>query len=468
MGDSKRCRYIAVMPLLLIALLVGYFGPHRSSGTHLAEAAQARRAHSPTLAAAFDSRREIDAAYGWGNFRALAPYLDIVMTGPGELNSHVRAGGLKTMLYLNLNLCSGRRGVGANRYAGPDCADWPASAFYTQDGHPDRALTASYNGWILQRVGDPGSPEWQTRSGAAFREFTAHDRFELIEIDDASAPDEFYGSLCWGAGHVGEGHYDCASAPGGEARPPFNARFSRAEWQAGEAALARSAPNPVVYNGLQGYDKHESLPAIVPVVLAAPNAWGAMCDACFYGIGGHLNPYLFTRPILDVRLDGIMRIIGAGKNVVVINGAQRDPGARARALADIMLAYDPERLWQWGSACGNVSMIHVCPEAALTFYSPYAPYPKSTASVTDASGNYVREFGACYNGGRYVGPCAAVVNPDLFMPHPRPALRNVYRHTLTISGTSLCNCYGDSGSVSQSGGGWPPIIPPASGYVLFR
>ena len=226
------------MPLLLIALLVGYFGPHGSWGTHVAEAAQARRTHSPTLAAAFDSRREIEAAYGWGNFRALAPYLDIVMTGPGELNSHVRAGGLKTMLYLNLNLCSGRLGVGANRYAGPDCSDWPASAFYTQDGHPDRALTTSYNGWILQRVGDPSSPEWQTRSGAAFREFTAHDRFELIEIDDASAPDEFYGTLCWGAGRVGEGHYDCASAPGGEARPPFNARFSRAEWQAGEAARA--------------------------------------------------------------------------------------------------------------------------------------------------------------------------------------------------------------------------------------
>src|ERR1700682_2872220 len=206
MGGSTRCRYIALMPLLLIALLVAFFGPQASRGTHVAEAAETRRTHSPTLAAAFDSRREIDAAFGWDNFRALAPYLDIVMTGPGELNAQARAGGLKTMLYLDMNLCSGRRGAGANRYAGPDCADWPASAFYTQDGHPDRALTASYNGWILQRVGDPSSPDWQKRSASPFREFTAHDRFELIEIDDATAPDEFYGSLCWGAGGVGEGH----------------------------------------------------------------------------------------------------------------------------------------------------------------------------------------------------------------------------------------------------------------------
>ena len=59
MGGSARCRYIAVMPLLVIALLVGYFGPHGSWVTHVAEAAQARRTHSPTLAAAFDSRLEI-------------------------------------------------------------------------------------------------------------------------------------------------------------------------------------------------------------------------------------------------------------------------------------------------------------------------------------------------------------------------------------------------------------------------
>src|ERR1700693_6077759 len=465
---SNKCRYIGLMPLFLFALLVGYFASHASGGTNVGAAAEARRTHSPTLAAAFDSRREIDAAFGWNNFRALAPYLDIVMTGPGDLNTQARKGGLKTMLYLDMNLCSGRSGAGANRYAGPDCADWPASAFYTQDGYPDRVLTASYNGWILQRVGDPASPEWPARAAAAFRDFTAHDRFELIEIDDATAPDEFYGSLCWGAGRVGEGHYECAIAPGGSAHPPFGARYSRAQWQAGEAAIARLAPSPVVFNGLQGYDKHESLPAIVALLLAERNAWGAMCDTCFYGTAGLPNPFLWTHPILDVRLNAIMQLIGAGKNAVVINGNQRDPSARARALADIMLAYDPDRLWQWGSACGSVSMIHACPEAALTFYSPYRPYPKSTADLVDKSGNYVREFRACYDRGRYVGPCAAVVNPDLLLPHGRPALQNVYRHRLEISGTSLCNCYGDSGSISENGPPVPAIILPASGYVLFR
>jgi len=456
------------MPQLLAPLLIGCFVLYASGGTNLVVPREARRIHSPTLAAAFDSRREIDAAFGWDNFQALAPYLDLVMTGPGELNTRVRVAGLKTMLYLDMNLCSGRSGTGANRYAGPDCADWPASAFYTQEGHTDRALTASYNGWILQRIGDPASPEWQARAARALRDFTAHDQFELIEIDDATAPDEFYGALCWGAGGVGQGRYDCASAPGGAAHSPYGARYSRARWQAGEAALARLSPTPVVFNGLHGYDKHESLPAIVEVVLAEPNAWGAMCDTCFYGTAGLPNPFLWTHPILDVRLNAILQVIGAGKNAVVINGNQRDPSARSRALADIMLAYDPDRLWQWGSACGTVSMIHACPEAALTFYSPYRPYPKSTADLLDKSGNYVREFRACYDAGRSVGPCAAVVNPDLLLPHFSPALHQTYRHRLVIQGTSLCTCYGDSGSLSEDGAALPPIVPPASGYVLFR
>jgi len=455
-----------MMPTLLIALfltsLLRFPADHAYSA-----AGETRRTHSPTMSMVFDSRRDIDATFGWDNFRALAPYLDVVVTGPGDLNTHARAAGLKTMLYVDVNLCSGTRGEGANRYARPDCSDWPGAAFYSQDGHADRALTASYNGWILQRIGDPASPQWQARSAAAFREFAARDRFDLIEVDDATAPDEFYGGLCWGAGHAAEGRYDCESAPGGEARSPFNARYSRAAWQAGEAELARLAPSPVVYNGLQGYDKHESLPAIVAVVLAAPNAWGALCDTCFYGTGGRPNPYLWTHPILDVRLNGIMRIIGAGKNAVVINSSQRDPGARTRALAEIMLAYEPERLWQWGGACGSVSMIHACPEAALTFSSPYGAYPASTASVADSSGNYVREFRACYDAGRLVGPCAAVVNPDLLVPHGAPALHGTYRHTLVIQGSSLCACYGDSGSLSENGAAMPPIVAPATGYVLF-
>jgi hypothetical protein len=51
---------------------------------------------------------------------------------------------------------------------------------------------------------------------------------------------------------------------------------------------------------------------------------------------------------------------------------------------------------------------------------------------------------------------------------PRPALHHAYAHTLTITGSSLCVCYGDSGSVAFGGPPAPATLPPASGYVLFR
>lgn len=426
------------------------------------------RFHSLTMERGFDSPREFNSSFGWDNFSAMAPYIDMVLTGPGALNTHVRAGGIRTALYVDANFCSARSGPGANEYASPDCADWPASAFYVQDGHPERALTVSYNGRILQRVGDPGSSEWRERSVSTFRQLSAHDRFDLIEVDDATTLDELYLGGCWGAGMPIARSYDCLSAPGGAAGAPWDARYSRREWQTGMVALAARSPRPLLFNGLAGYDHHEALPAIAEVVAAAPNAWGAICDMCFYGDGNHWNPYLVTSPILDVRLNGIMRIVAAGKNAVLVNANQPDPAARARALADIVLAYHPDRVWQWANPCGNTSYIHACPEAALTFYAPYKPYPASTAALLDSSGNYVREFAECYDDGHALGPCATVVNPSRTASLPRPALRNSYKHTLVIEGTSLCRCYGDSGSLSESGPALPAAIPPASGYLVFR
>jgi hypothetical protein len=224
----------------------------------------------------------------------------------------------------------------------------------------------------------------------------------------------------------------------------------------------------VVFNGLAGYDGKEATAAITSVVIGAPNAWGAMCDTCFYGIEDHQNPWLWTSPILEERLDGMMRVIAAGKSVFVVNPSVTSPAIRARALADIMLAYDPDRLWQWGDACGERSHIRACPEAALTFYAPYRPYPKNTATLAAPGGTYVREFAQCFDNGRLLGACATVVNPDRLAARPAPALRNAYRHSLVIHGTALCNCYGEPGAIFENGPAMPSPLPPASAYVIFQ
>lgn len=455
----------------LHALLFCFFGtcaPQYAAPSDQRPVVAEPRRHSLTMETAYDSPSDVDKAFGWNNYRAIAPYIDMALSGPGDLNPRLRAAGIPQVLYLDTDLCSAKTGYGANRYAGPDCSEWPARAFYTQDGNPERALTFSYNGAIIARVGDPGSPEWQRLTVEAIAEPLSRYTFAAVQIDDAGTPDELSGDdPCWGVGTLAK-HYDCGAAPGGTARPPWDSRYSRAEWQAGVIAMTARSPLPIMFNGLAGYDKRESVPAIVDVVLRSPNAWGALCDTCFYGTRGYRNVWLFTHPVLDVRLNGTMRIIAAHKNVVMMNKQVTDPIERVRALAEIMLAYDPDHLWQEGDACGETSFVHACPEAGLTFYGPYKGYPASVADLEDPSGNYVREFARCYDGGRSVGPCAAIVNPTRSDAFRLPKFRNVYRHSLVIAGTALCNCYGERGSVSENGPALPEAIPPVSGYVVFR
>ena len=95
-------------------------------------------------------------------------------------------------------------------------------------------------------------------------------------------------------------------------------------------------------------------------------------------------------------------------------------------------------------------------------------YPKDSRDLERPGGAMVREFEACYDSGKAVGPCAAVVNPDPDASVALGRLHHVYAHSLRVAGTSLCQCYGDTGSLSLSGPPAPRQLPAASGYVLFR
>jgi hypothetical protein len=425
------------------------------------------RRHSLNVASAFDTPAEYDAAFGFDNWNVPAKYLDLVVAPPGTVDRRVRAAGLPTMLYLDSNYCSGLRGPGRNPYPRPDCSDWPGELFYSQDGHPERPLTAHY-GSTLQRVGNPAAPGWRSRTIDTVNDVLKGNSFEFLMFDDVVTPDEYYAPLCWGVPSFELGAEGCTGAAGGRARSPWSASFSRTAWREGEDALIAALPRPVVINGLAGND-HKGLPVVAGLAIAASNAWGAMCDACFYGNGAvPKNVFMWTGPVFESRLQGSIEVTGAGKNVVVMNEGTTDPGARQRALADIMLFYDPDRTWVWGSPCGARSHIRACPESALTFYEPYAAYPKSVADLAAPGGAYVREFAACYESGRPVGPCAAVINPDPGVVHRFPRLHNTYAHSLEIFGDSLCACYGDHGALSLMGSPPPDPLPPASGYVLFR
>lgn len=422
------------------------------------------RAHTKTIDYEYGTPAQYNAAFGFTHWAAARPWLDLAITPPGTVTNLVRAGGIMTAAYLDVNLCSGSFAAGANVFAHPDCGSLPRDAFYSQDGHPDRPLTTSYNGIVVQRVGNPQSQSLQRAALDAVNGELAGSNDDAVQLDDAGTPSEIYMPLCYGLGRLSGGSYSCDGSPGGAASYPFDSTYSAAGWVAGMTALANALPRPAIVNGLAGSDPHLGHSPAADVILATPASWGGLCETCFYST----NPYVVTGAVLDSQLAGSMAVTAAGKNVAVLNGGGLDPVQRERALADIMLFYDADRTWIGGGPCGGASMIHECPEQALTFYEPVRAYPTTPAAVRQPGGSYAREFRACFANGKPLGPCAAVVNPDRDVPHPLPALTRTYAHTLTMSGDSLCACYGTSGSVAPNGAAPPASLPGTSGYVLFK
>jgi hypothetical protein len=141
---------------------------------------------------------------------------------------------------------------------------------------------------------------------------------------------------------------------------------------------------PQILNGLNGTDPvggvNYPYPASAQVIADTPNAWGGACENCFYETSS--NHWLVANVVIDHFLNGLMKVIAAGKNAIVMNDWELDPTSRQYAIAISMLAYDPEHMWYFGNPCGQTSKVNACPEAALTFYQPYRAYPRSVSDVT--------------------------------------------------------------------------------------
>jgi hypothetical protein len=91
-------------------------------------------------------------------------------------------------------------------------------------------------------------------------------------------------------------------------------------------------------------------------------------------------------------------------------------------------------------------------DALASNYNPnYIPQTYGVYTLKQPTGAYLREFGACYNNGNGIGPCAAVVNPTsstVFMPQTV----QTYKHQVSISGYGVITQTqfngGDTGTVS--------------------
>jgi hypothetical protein len=422
----------------------------------------------------------------------VAPYIDLDDTS-GALQVAARAAGIATAFYFDVNHCSGTGSpfqTYPNAYAAPDCSTWDkggpsTTAFYAQNGVPANILSVGIIGsagtGVLQQILDPSTSSAQSLTSAAEKAVVLnlsvqwHSKYNAALLDDVNTMDEdSWEAFCWGTGTFRDGAWSCAGSPGGSAISPWSSTYSRNKWIAGMETIVGDAPLPQILNGLNGTDPVGGVayayPASAQVIADSPNAWGGACENCFYQTSS--NHWLVANVVIDHFLNGLMHVISSGKNAIVMNDSQLDPTSRQYAMAISMLAYDPTYMWYFGNPCGQISKVNACPEAALTFYSPYRSYPKSVSDVTLSSGAYMREFAACYSWGQALGPCAAVVNPQPYYTIALPKFNNTYVYTLSLAASKLgppglCNCFGESNVISVTGKAAPNPMPELSSYVLF-
>jgi hypothetical protein len=386
--------------------------------------------------------RELPATY----VAAHADFIETTTTYPNLADSFKQAGGRYVVMYTDpmyVPYCVPPFTPPAGPCAGPigNTKGLPESAWlHGPDGgrlnRPDE-YTHQY-----QEILDPASPA----ARAAFRAYTvdaaAHARVDFFFADDTGAP--FRGP----DGTPMSGRFYRYNAAATELR-------SDQDWQSAMSGLFTAAVRPLIINGAE----HNLQPAYNGAFLQDPNVAGENLEGCFLF-------YSPQRPLSDERWtqteDGLLDVTKLHRYAVCMMQGKllADPLARLYALASWWLTYDPD----WSV----IAPVDVGSDGYAVFSEeeivPTGPLRSASSSVSElrVSGNaYVREFARCYENGRPIGPCAAVVNPSGSTTISMPRLSQHYTASLSLS------------SKSDYGGGtntWsrnvPQTLGPTQGAIL--
>jgi hypothetical protein len=383
---------------------------------------------------------------GFGsNFATLHKYVDIFERG-GNARAAFEAVGGQGLGYIDVNFCKGDSRMfsgGPTPYAGPDCSDLPASAFF-QDSKGEPLYVDPYG--AVSALGDPHS---SALVSAAINAITGQDPIGYVWVDDSGPPNTLSTPICPAA------YPDPPSFPCSNPVKP-NSIVPKATWYADEVKLLDALPVPAFVDDST-------------LAASAPNAAGAICDNCLYS---STNNYEVTGSVLTSVLAGAFADMDANKLWVLLDENSNDIPTRMRALAIGLLPYRYEQEYFFAAGCSNSSGINECPE--ITFVADPDPadrnrYPQSISGITDPSGALIRNFRECYIAGVAQGACTAIDNPNLTTSITVPSAL-VGAPTLTAHGNpQVCgepSCVGTAGWVAFDGPAMPSSLPGATAYVV--
>lgn len=234
--------------------------------------------------------------------------------------------------------------------------------------------------------------------------------------------------------------------------------YSEAQWLQYGLALNQVSPIPVIFNGLSNLNGHDV--SLSLGLLSSSNTMGGNFEHCYSDTGAAKMGGWLWQATENTEIDVAARNKLFECMLRNPSNASSSTDARIYALASFLLTYNPATSILW-EEFATPSGLHVEPESQLVLLEPKVAAPASVASLQQTGGTYGREYGRCFYAGKFVGPCAVVVNPDVASAHPFPYPQ--YTHTLVLSGGGIL----DGGTVSMTGAPPPVSLPASEAAVVF-
>jgi hypothetical protein len=231
------------------------------------------------------------------------------------------------------------------------------------------------------------------------------------------------------------------------------------KWVAGEDALISASPRKLILNGGDGFS-----PAYGGAFLRNGNVIGSNLEGCFNAAGtGRVSD---DHGEWSAQVDGLLAALRLRKySLCMMNGAPTAAN-RVYALASWWLTYDPHYSVAAPiapSPDGNA----IFPEFAILPLRPERTAIAGNMSALRRDGTYAREFAQCYQQGRPIGACAAIVNPTV-SAQLLPPLRRRYAYVLRLQGGSMPSGGRAVWTRAQQRPQRPSTLGPLQGVILKR
>lgn len=259
--------------------------------------------------------------------------------------------------------------------------------------------------------------------------------------------------------HTNEAHFDAVfadEAVGTAYAQDVPCGFTFEDWIHAEIDLFRGLGRPIIYNGLNDFNAQ----GVAREIALNAGAIGGMMEECYaqLSVDHRVGDWRWSATEnTEIEMAGAHKYFFCyGRDLTPADQAY---DSRMYTYASFLLTYDPVTtvLWEYyKTPTGG----HVMPESRLVALDPVKRVTR-VEQLRAPGGAFVREYLKCYIGGRFVGACAAAVNPDS-APHDLH-LRG-YRRVLALQGSGVF----DGGSLRIDRRPPPEYLPPLGAAIAFK